>query len=1011
MTENLSLATSVKAALTLGAAASLGTGVAFAQTAAPASSTAPNATNLTEITVTGSHIPQTEVAQAQPVVNISREQIENSGFSNLGEVLQSLPAEGNGFNNRSTNYIGPFNPSSGYFSLDLYNLGSQRVLVLVNGHRWIPTLSGTVNLSTIPTSIIDRIEVLLNGASAIYGSDAVSGVVNVITKKNYNGAEASAYLGEYDANGVGGGWDGRTQHYTGTLGFSTDRGSLVAAVSYLQQDAVYPTNRKNTQKPFYGQFPVSQVGSFYQPEGSALLLVGPDQCLATGVSQLCVSKPGYEGPFRPADRLNIERYVTPLTIPYEQWSAYVQGHYDFTSNISFHSNVVYYHRTSTNPGSPTPLVFGAAGAWSQQSPGQPRLPIGVSANNPYNPFGVDLIPASSYTTTGHGHGALSPLLAAWCHYYGSGGPLGGCGANSDLLIESLNLPAPYRRIDTVNEDDFLFRGGFTGYFQLAGNQWTWNAGYAFGRSRYHTNHSGIYDTQRLQQALGPNCDPAAGCVPLNIFNARGGFPKDQADYVLTTAQSEAGVTQRDYHADLAGNFWNGWYAGPWGVAAGLEYLETDGFFQPDGAISKGNLTSNAFDPTSGRVASDAEYAELNIPLARDLPGAKSLGLDLAGRWTQYHVTGQGQGNYTHAATPKVTFKYQPIKDLLFRGTWSQSFREPSISELFSGQSQSFNNYGDPCINKGGTPPAGTFNCPNPSPTAPYGQYQRLSGGNPQLNPEKATTHTAGFVWSPHFVPGFNVALDYYKEEVDGAVGLLSPGVVLNGCYYANIQSYCQLITRSGTHITKLNLRLINTGSVKTNGWIVKANYKLPSTSVGQFSLHYAANFIKTFVTCNTIINPDTKLPEGQCYESAGHPGVPKYKMTFGVNYSYGPWALAYSAHIFGPQWETCPTTGTVVQVAPSRPFCSNPDKIVRGPLEGGKPPSPDTGYKTRGQNHIGTTIYQDLQGSYTVNAWNTTFSLGVNNIFNKNSPIALNGLPFFYRIPGRFVYGRVTVRF
>jgi iron complex outermembrane receptor protein len=1010
MTENLNLATSVKAALTLGAAASLGTGVAFAQTAAPASSTAPKATNLTEITVTGSHIPQTEVAQAQPVVNISRAQIQASGFTNLGQVLQNLPAAGASFSNASTGYIGPFNPRSGYYDLNLYNLGQQRVLVLVNGHRWIPTLSGIVNLSTIPTAIIDRVEVLLNGASAIYGSDAVSGVINVITTKNFNGARASAYLGEYDANGVGGGWDGRKQQYEGTIGFATDKGSLLAGVSYRQSDSIASRNRTISAKPIAPIFPVSKTGTTYIPNGAYLELLGPSgPAYCQYPNNACVSNNGSVHPFTGADRYNYQ-LQTSYGIPEEDSSAYVQGHYDLTSNVTFTSSLVYDHKFTHGGFSPTPLALGYFGPYSAGA-GNDKLPIGVSAKNPYNPFGVDLIPAGGFPASGN------PTAVAWCAKYGSA-PGGGCVPHSDLLILSETFPLAFgKRFINYTNDIFYYQGGFTGDFMMAGNQWTWNVNYIYGRNKGTIQLGGIQNLNKVQQALGPNCDPAAGCVPLNIFGSGDKITKAMADYVNTTVTSTEGVTERIYHADLAGNFWNSWYAGPWGAAAGLEYYEQDGFFQPDGFINTGNLTTNTFSPTAGRVAQDAEYAELRVPLARDLPGAKSLSVDLANRWTQFHVSGSAGtigSNYEHASTGKVTFKWQPITQLLIRGTWSQSFREPSISELFAGQAQSFNNYGDPCISKSGMPPPGTFNCPTPSPTAPYGQYQRIAQGNPDLLPERATTRTVGFVWSPAFAPGLDLSLDYYHTEVIKAVGLLNPTLILNGCYLENEQNFCDRITRRGQRIYQVRTNKINTGSEKTDGYIASIKYQFPTTPIGQFSVRANANFNNSFVQCLQVSGPNGE-PSSQCTDYAGELGgpIPKHTANGFVNWNYGSWSVNYSLHLIGQMWEPC-TSSTFITLDPSRAWCSNPEKDL-GPHYGndGVPPK-DYPYKHYGQNHIGTVIYQDLSAAYTVNAWNTTFRVGVNNLFNKNIPISVaygNPQTYYYRIPGRFVYGRVTVRF
>ncbi|MHB8426097.1 MAG: TonB-dependent receptor plug domain-containing protein, partial [Gammaproteobacteria bacterium] len=177
-----------------------------------------NTAQLGKIEVTGTRILRTDVETAQPVTIITRKQIQESGLTSIGDVLQSLPQSGTALNTAFNN------GGNGATNIDLRDLGANRLLVLVNGRRWIPGLDGTVDLNQIPVSIIDHIEILQDGASAIYGSDAIAGVVNIITIKNYNGAEAHAYLGMYDGHNDGGGWDGKVQEYDFTIGSSGARG-------------------------------------------------------------------------------------------------------------------------------------------------------------------------------------------------------------------------------------------------------------------------------------------------------------------------------------------------------------------------------------------------------------------------------------------------------------------------------------------------------------------------------------------------------------------------------------------------------------------------------------------------------------------------------------------------------------------------------------------------------------------------------------------------------------------
>lgn len=986
MKERTLLEQAVRSALAVGAAGSLtGAGVALAQTNAPAAATS-GTTKLSQIVVTGSHIPRTSIATSQPVITISRQQIEATGFTSVGEILQNLSSAGASFNPQDDFFIGPY--SSGFEGINLKNLGSQRVLVLVNGHRWAPTLSGAVDLSSIPASIIQRIEVLLDGASAVYGSDAVSGVINIVTTKNFSGAQASAYVGEYDAHGNGGGWDGKTQNYSMTLGLTGDRGGLLLSAGYRQFDPIWAGNRNISKEPligfgstFYSSYTANGYFQVAPANTGAATLPGPSSCYYPSACS---------GPIPPGNAPEYSNWAPNhyLTIPSETWYGYADGHYDLTDNVTYNATLMYRNRSSSQIISPTPLGLGAAGFWFADG-----LPIGISGTNPYNPFNTDLVPAFS---TG------SPAFSAWCSKYGTAAG-GGCQANSDLLYQFHMDPfALGYRTAEYDSGTWYFRTGFNGYFQLANNEWNWDVSYGFSRNRVNTTLSGVQNTVNLQRALGPAsvCSATPGCVPLDVFGGQSQITPAMASYVDTVLHNQAGVTMRDYTGDVAGHFFNSWYAGPWGVAFGAEYLENDGFYSPAGIIASGNVTSNAFNPTQGRVTTDAEYGELTIPFAKNLPLAKEISVDIANRWSQFTVNGGTGSSSAAASTPRIGIKWQPTDSLLLRGTWSQSFREPSISEFFAGQAASYNNVVDPCITTAGTPPAGTYNCPNPSPTANYGQVRVTYGGNPNLRPEQATSRQVGFVWSPHFVEGLDVNADYYKVEVVSAVGVIPAQTIVNSCYLNNNANYCSLINRRGPYIDNILDLNLNTGSLKTNGWDVGVRYRFPTTPIGDFTLTYSANFVKQFTSCNVLTATSSRCVDyaGTGSGSASYT-VPKERMNAGLNWSYGPWSAVWNVELIGKMYEPC-ANSIAVYASPPYGWCSKYNASA----------------SNLGVNELGTTIYHDLQVSYNVSSWNTTFTFGINNVFQKDPPISMtafinNYLWYYYRIPGRFFYGRIQVQF
>ncbi|MGH8161874.1 MAG: TonB-dependent receptor plug domain-containing protein [Gammaproteobacteria bacterium] len=1031
MTTETLLHQAVRGALAVGAAGGLvGAGAALAQTAAPAAGTA---TNLSKIIVTGSHIPQTAIATAQPVVTISRQQIQDTGFTSVGQILQSITSAGSALNENFNN------GGTGAEFVNLHDLGPKRVLVLVNGQRWVSQLNGAVDLTSIPASVIQRVDVLLDGASAVYGSDAIAGVINIITIKNFNGAEADAYLGMYDGSSDGGGWDGKTQQYSFTVGTSGDRSAVLLSAGYYKQNSVWAGQRTISKEPYFGCGQLcgssnGSVGRYWMAlspapnipgcSAQAFGVLDPDHpvpgCDLAGPVVSANGVTANPHPYTVADNYNYAP-TGYLRTPSERWYLYSQGHYDLTQDITFQFTTTYNRRNSNQTLAQNPWALGAAGYTAN------GLPIGVSANNPYNPFGVDLVPTL---------GQSPSVTDAWCSKFGSGGGANGCTANTGklFLLGWRPLAAPLR-VFSQNVTTFYFNGGFRGYWQMFGNQWTWNANYIYGNKSNTTITEGLASTAELQKHLGPNCTgttPTASCVALNMFSGAAGQTKAQIAPLLFTAHSVTSQTLRDYNAGIGGNFFNGWYAGPWGLALGYEYTEMDGFFSPDAFIAAGNTVGNPAKPTNGRENTNAQYAELTIPFAHDLPFAKEITLDLANRWSQFHWNGQGNvynlqtrqvsvvnvDNRATASTGRATLKWRPVSQLLLRGAWSQGFRIPSISELFGGIVGNFPGLSDPCApppfggHSGGPLPPG---CHGVAHAQPSGQVQTVVGGNPYVQPEKSISRSVGFVYSPKWAPGLNFSADYFKVEVDGLIG--SPGIqfYVNQCYLSsNPGDACKHLFLSGNVITRAVALNINGGSKTVEGIDGDFNYKLPVTPVGQFGVGLGFTFIKSDVYCDTSGNCTQGAGTAGKYTGGGAAGgaatgsftaEPRHRYNLSLDWDYGPWSAAYRMFVIGGVWENCArgtgknVNGQIVEV------CSNPEKR-NGPNDTGTP---------TGQNHLGTTVYSDIQASYTLSAWNTTFTLGVNNVFDKSPPIArtafANSFYPMYRIPGRFWYGRVSVKF
>jgi outer membrane receptor protein involved in Fe transport len=974
------------------------TGAAVAGGGLISNASAANANNpakLGKVTVTGSRIKRTSIETAQPTLHITRQQIQKSGFTNIGDFLARLSSTGGYLNSTVNNNLGN---NAGETFVDLRSLGAGRTLILVDGKRWIPGLGGATNVNTIPTSIIERIDVLKDGASAIYGSDAIAGVVNIITRKNFKGAEAHAYYGIQNDSKTGH-WDGQVKQYDFTVGDGNDRGNVVFNATYREQNPIRTANREISSVPIFGK-PADIGGGQWTPKGRFTLFgravgsrsLGQGSCGAynpdSPTATLCdltlrnAPHPPSLQNFRnytPKDSYNYQQ-TEYLQIPEKQVTTYVQGHYDLFDNVTFTANAAYIRTEDTTQLSPQVLEVGANSPFTDAG-----TPIGIAKSNPYNPFGKNLVADTS-----------DPCIAA--------GTCIGLGTLSRLTIED------GFRIQDINRDSFHIFAGFNGYFNLLDREIDWDVGFAQNRVQNTTLGNGELNTANIAKALGPAAQCTSPCVPLNLFGGAtaggsGSITQDMLDYIAIETHNITQSNLRDWTANLAANDVIDLPAGPLGVAIGWERLDNYGYFHPDATIAAGEANTNKFTPTSGRVARDAEYAELNIPLLGDLPGIKSLSLDVANRWTQYKRAGGTSGNnvtsFVHNSSGRLNIKYQPISDLLLRASWSQAFRSPNVSELFGGTNDNFVNVSDPCAE--GTFGAHTPGTPLP-PNCPNGnvdvqsdaQIHGVNGANRNLKPEKAISRTVGFVYSPSQVPGLDVNADYFKIEINNTVSTVGFRSIVNGCFYNS--TFCDLLTVKSNQITEIRNLDTNIGSLLTEGIDVGLHYKFPSTPFGDFDASINGTFLKAWDITEVNLNTATGFATSHL---AGVTEQPRRRFNGRIDWDYGNWSAQYRIEYFDHVVANCDTSFNNL-CTPGYRHDTTDYQGVPGQLPNGR-------------NHLGATVYHDVNVAYTVPAINTTVALGVENLFDKKPPISTGtGTNYdseIYRLPSRLIYGDITVKF
>ena len=1041
MNSNL-VSKAVRYALVAGAVSAVAAPSVFAADAdqtANASSTA----QLGKIEVTGTRIKRTTVETAQPVTIVTAAQIKQSGFASVGDVLQSLTSTGGALNSQVNN------GNDGEENLNLRNLGNQRLLVLVNGRRWVTEITNVVDFYTIPTNIIDHIEILQDGASAIYGSDAISGVVNIITIKNYNGAEANAFVGEFAGDGH---HDGKKQTYDFLMGSSGDRSAVTMGVGYANEQAVWAGNRTISKEAIWGV----GGGSTTMPNGR-FLIFGGSACLAakaanpsinvSPTSNTCDITQGSPGkyPGKPPLSSFINRTTTfnyaplnYLVAPNERYNLYVQGHYDIADNLTFTSEAIYNNRSSQQSLAPTPFTGGLINGGITNG----GVNIGVAAGNKYNPFGVDLVP----------YFPSDPNYAAWCQTYGS--PTCATSPNSSIgfFIRRRFMEAQ-NRFSNQNVDTYHWAGGFKGYFNMFGNEWDWDTSAAYSQNFQNQILDGGLNTQRVQEALDQNCGTKADatCVPLDLFGGVGTITPAQVAYVTFEDHTIIKSRAHNYTANIAGDLFD-LPAGPVGLALGMEYLENDGFFHPDALTSLGNTTGNVSTPTNGRVATDAQYFEFNIPLVTDAPFMKDVSLDIADRFSQFKWGGVGPNaqfvpGADHAHTGRAALRWQANDELLLRGSWSQGFRVPSISEFYAGTFNNFPPVTDPCATGGaaGTNATVAANClKNGRPYNPTnnaqgnGQIQTIGGGNANLTPEKSISKTVGFVYNPDWIPGYDLSMDYYWIDVGNLVSTLGAQNIVSGCYNQGIASDCSLLQVLGKGTNKSQINAItntnqNVGIAITDGIDLSTHYKFPSTSAGDFKLGLDVTFLKRFdQTTPNFGHPGNYVTSRLAgWTTTGNAGsYPKRRATMTFDWHMGDFSAMYSLFYIDHTIEPCqdasaPTSPSIVAAvctfnglngAPYYTYDAqgNLQAYGRGGLPAGA--KGDTRGTLGGQNHIGATTYSDVEGTYHMDSWNTDFSFGIQNLWDKQPPVSISAFansysPFYNRVPGRFFYGRIGVKF
>ncbi len=802
---------------------------------------AQNKTNRQEsdvITVTGSRIPRTDLEGTSPVAVFQIEDLQQSGATSIGQLLREMPSiAGNAMT------VAVNNGGTGSQNISLRGLGSTRTLVLINGKRSVGSgqaastdgVNGTVDLNIIPISMVERIEVLKDGASAIYGSDAVAGVVNLILKKDFNG------LGTNLQYGISSKGDGRQQQYDVTFGNSGDVSHFLFGLSWTKYDPILANDRD------FSKTALSIVNGELIPSGSSASPWG-NYSLASGR----VTRGPEYGNFRPYTGASDTYNYSPINYTHGKNQRYslnfsAAHKLDFL-NIGYFDDLEAYAQASyTNRKSVTQIAY---------LPLAPFAFFGYenanySANNAYNPFGED--------------------ISDWRRRIVESGP----------------------RTEEVRQNTVRFVTGIKG---MLANNWNWDLYYIYGDNSASFKFGPVANLERVGNAVGPTTGSIAGgdlacqadpdnCVPLNVFGKES-ITQEMLDYFMFFTNETGGQTQQVLAYEISKPDLFKLPAGHLGFAAGISYRKEKGFDGPDSLVNSlgEGATGTPREPTSGGYDVTEVYSEFLVPILKDLPFIEHLELSTAIRYSDYDTFGD-------TTNWKLGLLYRPISQLLLRGTASTAFRAPTIADLYGGSGFSFPETSDPCA----TNP--TQFCINDGvPAQGYipvsDQIRSQVGGSRALQAETADIYTLGFVFTSKMLEGVALSVDYYDIKVDDPITSIGTEIILSEC--AKSGQFCNLIDRfttganTGAPLLVRNSKL-NAGRIKTNGVDASIEWKGLENRLGVWNLKLDLSYVDKY---------DLTLPNGKLVPHAGYLRddldgyFGKWRWIAGIDWKRGPFTVS-----------------------------------------------------------------------------------------------------------------------
>lgn len=937
-----------------------------------------------KITVTGSRIRRDSFSVATPLSILNKDTIADSGIGSLSEILvDEVPqiTEGTSNTNSQSNIT-----ATGLSTIDLRELGTSRTLTLIDGRRVVSNShSGSyVSLSTIPTGMVERVEVITGGASAAYGSDAIAGVVNIITQQDKEGFSANVRHGES--------FEGGAKELTFDLDYGTEfaggRGYLFASGSFDKQYGLTFAQRERAQQ---------QDSIIYDDDEmcNAALTEDGYQCLRD-ISQsdwrsLSDSIPGgvfdEQSSSRPdagfwydanglRDDWHEERYgintnqFVMLKVPDEATTAAIKIDFEVNEDVEFYFQSQFAVNKSFNNKAPesedeSDLVI----TFDPQTGEFGEADIGrIPTNNPYVP---DVIREQA-----------SSRGIKWDRNFAEVGNIA-----TDNVRETLRSWAGLKGT------------AFDG-------EWDWDISLGYGRFTQDQIRTNEINVAKARQALNAEYAPdgvtiqcadanarAEGCAPLNLFG-EGSISKAAADYIRANPRIESEVEQISVLGYMAGDLFE-LPAGPVATAFGFEYREDSQSLQVSGGAENGYVTFNYVPSYSGEIKVSEVFGEASIPLLANVTGAKSLSAELSLRLADYSWATSGL-----VQSYKAGFIWQPVAGYAVRANWARAQRAPAIDDLMSPVAGDYDSFDDICDGVTATSTdAGHDNCrkepsisnwlaANPGEEfVDNNNSYSPSLGNMDLQEETADTYTFGFTAAPAFLPNFQLAVDYYDISIKDAISSYDNEDIIEFCYdsalaYGSSNSFCQDIKRDEEgNIIEVKQRAYNVDEIATSGVDVAISY---SYDLGEYGgLKFKADYTNVLEYTQTVAAPSG--PETTYYESDLSADLFEHTASASVAWSYENlrvrWSTKYKSSVTLSRsdvddWQSYMDKNAENCAANEDSCISNPEPLA----------SEFYDLPEYFKHNLSVSYLSELANGSEVRVYG-----GVNNVFDDNGPFILGG--------------------